>query len=418
MKKIIIHKTVIFLLIFAGIFCCLNSCKKTTELVGIEINDTRLHIVWSKSFYTDSIAAMILTPIVANGYVAFVGYPYASHVDNRMVIFNKTNGEYHPALKGGTKIDDYPYPPEDFLIGGNNKDVIFYSTRESLNAFNIISGQYLWKYTYEEPYFSDVSGRPSILGADIIIPYLGLNTTSIYNVNRYNSATGQKTNLFSFDNMIYTVECIENEYHDTLLFFSDGWKNSYCYNLTKDSVIWKHTIASDELNLTNSFYPIVVENKYVLFQYRYEVYCMDFFTGKQIWNNYVGTIDYSPILYHDGKVIVRPNEGNVSCFDVRNGDLLWKNTDVNTFLDNSRKYGKMDVYKGNLYLTTSNGIHNHIYSDSYKSSLCCLSLTTGLLNWTEKNITGGVAIDQQTGYLYCQNGISVICVDLNKTPIK
>ena len=96
---------------------------------------------------------------------------------------------------------------------------------------------------------------------------------------------------------------------------------------------------------------------------------------------------------------------------MKNGNLLWTSSDVGLSLNSSREYGKMDTYNGNLYFTTGG---------TRISNLCCISLATGQVKWkdscADKGIFGGVTIDQQTCYLYCNTGWAVLCVDLNKTP--
>jgi outer membrane protein assembly factor BamB len=134
--------------------------------------------------------------------------------------------------------------------------------------------------------------------------------------------------------------------------------------------------------------------------------CLDFFTGKLIWEIPINGI----IQYFDGKIVV--SYGNVSCYSVQNGNLLWT---INTDLT----YGnsKMDVYNGNLYILA---IHcPEYYSPVYLHNL---SMATGTVNWfdagPDKGIYGDITIDQETGYLYCNSRRSVMCIDLNKTPKK
>jgi outer membrane protein assembly factor BamB len=199
------------------------------------------------------------------------------------------------------------------------------------------------------------------------------------------------------------------------LFFFLSATNACCYNLTKDSIVWKTNILDEGDYVDISFHPIIVENKYVLFQYESKVSCVDFSTGKLIWKQRTGGTYNCPILYYEGKVIVRPFDGNVSCYDVHTGTLLWK-SDLKVGLTNLQIL-KMDAYKGNLYLLTgrSGAYINPVY-------LHCLSMETGKLNWfdpgPDKGIYDGLTIDQQTGYLYCNSTWSVLCIDLNKTPKK
>jgi len=406
MKKVATIKTIILL---TSVFCFFNACKKPHPSDD-DTNDTNktdntcLHVVWSKPFLDENTSAVMQDPIIVDGYVVFAGYQQFSVADltNRINVFDKTNGEMHPSWTKCIE-EDLGYGISEVLLGGENKDVLFYSTSRFLHAIRLDRGWRFWTAVHES---SNTTVRPSVLGSDVIVPYFT-------NVTRYNSTTGQKTTLFSFDGVVKTIQWAINEHNDTVLFFTDGWEKVFCYNLTKDNVSWECTLSTEHEG--TSFLPIIVENKYVLFQHRYYVSCVDFSTGKLIWTAMTnGWIEDNPILYYDGKIIVRPNYGNITCYDVRNGNLLWTSSNVGMSTNSTREYGKMDVYKGNLYFTTGGTKTSYLY---------CLSLTTGSINWfdagpADRGIYGGLTIDQQTGYLYCHSIWSVMCVDLNKTPKK
>ena len=411
MRKIRTFKTVI-LLFSAGTFC-FHACKELPPAEAFSPSNTRLHVVWSKPFYADSSLVDILPPIVTDRCVAWLGRPY-NKLTCHIAVFDKTNGNSPPAWKDGAKCESNDMT-NHFLIGGNNNDILFCVTRKSLHAFSIPTGQSLWTSVLEG-YVVDNFGRPSIVGADILVLSNAdiYTTPSVQYIERYHAATGQKTNPFSFDESVNTVQWTVNADNDTLLFFSGGATNAYCYNLTQNGVVWKCNVPNVDYGRWTSFPPIIAENNYVLFQYSEKVSCLDFSTGEIIWEITTNNIEDCPILYVEGKVVVRPRYGNVSCYDVRNGNLLWKNTDL-TVLDDPNS--KMDVYKGNLYLATK---HNALYTSP--SYLYCLSLETGSVNWfdpgPDKGVCGNVTIDQHTGYLYCHSDWSVICIDLNKTPKK
>jgi len=406
MKKIN-KKQSIFLL--AGLCCLFSSCKELPPAEPFDPSNTRLHVVWSKSFYTDSSQAVMLAPIVTDRYVAVAGLSYGKS-ENHLVVFDKTNGERHPAWQNGASTETNSIA-RSFLIGGNNKDVLFCTTSESIHAFSIPTGQSLWTSIYQGNN-SFFRGETTLFGADILA-ISPIN--NVCYVDKYNSTTGQKTNLFSSNEYINTVQWTVNEQNDTLFFFLVGGENACCYNLTKDSIVWKNNIFDDNnYSSSTSFHPIIVENKYVLFQHRYTVSCVDFSTGKLIWQQRIGMTDYCSIFYYEDKVIVHPDYGNMSCYDVKTGKLLWENTDLN---NSYNRNVKMDIYKGNLYLLIERG--GGYYPPSY---LYCISLATGKVNWSDpgpdKGLYNNLTIDQQTGYLYCHSKQSVMCIDLNKTPKK
>jgi len=402
MKKISFRA--VFLL--TGIVCLFNTCKKLPPPDEFDPSGTRLHVVWKKSFYADSSQAVMLAPIITDRYVSVLGISYGK-LENHIVVFDKTNGERHPVWQNGISCETNNTIAKNLLAGGSNKDILFCATPKSLRAFSIPTGQPLWTSIYDENngYFN---GYPIIFGSDILAISPIKN---ICHIDQYNSYTGQKTTLFSFNEYANAIQWAVNEQKDTLFFFFN-FQNTYCYNLTKDSIVWKNTL-NIEYNSPTSFHPIIVENKYVLFQRNSTVSCVDFYTGELIWTVRTYPIPDNPILYHEGKIVVRPNYESPSCYDVRTGDLLWKNTDLNM---GTASNFKMDTYKGNLYFTIEQG------NISNPPLLYCLSLATGTVNWSDpgpdKGIIGSITIDQQTGYLYCSSRQSVMCIDLNKTPKK
>ena len=410
MKKITCIKIKKLLLVLA-VFC-FSACKELPEPEEFDPSDSRLHVVWNKPFLEENTSAVMQDPILADRYVAWAGYYQFTVGDltNRIDVFDKTNGERHPAWRKNME-DDLGYGIRTFVVDDNSKDILYYTTSIALHAIRISGGHRLWTSGFDE----DVHhyGNLSVLGSDATIPYYS-RSSGACGVHRYYAPMRQKTNLFSFHTILSTIQWAVNEHNNTVGFFFGG-RNRYCYNLTQDSIVWECPIS--DYRDYPSFSPIVVENKYVLFQHKYDVSCIDFSTGELIWEKYVGYVEESPILYHEGKIIVRPHYGNISCYDVRNGDLLWTSTDVKLYLGRSAEYGKMDTYKGNLYFTNGGG---NIFNPNF---LYCISLATGKVNWHDAGpnkggILGGLVIDQQTGYLYCHSNWSVMCVDLNKTPKK
>lgn len=385
------------------LFSLFYSCKELPPAEEFDPSNTHLHVVWKKPFYADSSQVVMLSPIVTDRYVALTGTSYSKH-ENHIVVYDKTNGERPIVWQNGVNCET-KNNITDFLVGGNNKDILLCATQNSLHAFSIPTGQSLWNVETTTFFV----GHPSILGNDII------HITS--SIDRYNSSTGEKTSLFSFNKGINTMQWAVNSQKDTVFFFLWGNNDAYCYNLTKNSVVWKNdTLNNGHFGTATSFHPIIVENKYVLFQHKMKISCLDFSTGELIWEKTTGSTNSCPIFYSEGKIIVRPDkyEDLMSCYDVKTGNLLWENTDLKLSDD---KDLKMDTYKGNLYFITRRGT-----AYDCPGFLLCISLATGVVNWfdpgPDKGIYENLTIDQQTGFLYCHSRWSVLCIDLNKTPKK
>jgi outer membrane protein assembly factor BamB len=142
------------------------------------------------------------------------------------------------------------------------------------------------------------------------------------------------------------------------------------------------------------------------------IHCLNMRTGELIWQKEglkVGGL-ISPPLYHEGKFYVRHQTTSeiLLCFDAQSGQQIWENNTLNpapVFI------GTMDIYKDRLYFSAWMG------DGCY---LVCVDIHNGNLLWLDAGPYGhigfGVHIDQKTGYLYCNTGWSLMCVDLNKTP--
>ena len=220
--------------------------------------------------------------------------------------------------------------------------------------------------------------------------------------------------------LIETPAWTTNKENDTLLLFlTTGWNfdkvdgkvNAYCYNMTKQEMVWEKKGFTNDKDATK-YAPLVIENNKVIFQSMRAVHCMDIASGELVWQHeYIpNDITSTSLLYYNDKLFSRTGGGLIYCHDAQSGQILWSNTSIEAF---PAPDGRMDAYKDKLYLTAypTGGVY-----------LYCLSISTGELLWKDKGpaevIQGGVIIDQKTGYLYCHSDWSVMCIDLNKSPKK
>jgi len=427
MKKVAIIVLCFQFLVMAG------SCQKpvppkpNTETV----DNTKLSIVWSKNFYLDSVSAYFLDPIFAGNYIV-----YASEGDDKreanIRVFNKLTGEPHSAWQHTNGLIDRA-DIDGCVVGGNNQNTVFTTNQLELYAFDIQTGQRLWKKAISS-LCTNGYGTPNIstMGRFVLQNYgPGALSKSWYRISAFDPLTGQEriiTQLNIRDNFEFDISppaWTINAVGDTLLLFATGGVNfstngrlidAYCYNVTQRKIEWhQKDLTPDGISSGTDCTPIITENNTVIFQGFSSIHCFNISTGEQLWHYdkswQEGYSSLYPFLYYKGKLLVRGGSGILYCYDAQTGNLLWQNSAIQAI---PCPQGRMDAYNDKWYFTAWRG--------SQTGVLYCVSIATGEIEWSEVRERGkivfGVLIDQQTGYLYCSTAWSIMCVDLNKTPKK
>ncbi len=388
---------------------------------------TNLEIIWHVPFYSDSFPDFFWDPVFSNDYVIFTNvYDVVQGHERGVGIYHKTTGKRHAAWQrdpGG--IIDVEELLKDCKVGGDNENTMYLSTSKSLYAYDIHTGNLLWRHKYSPNYGALLV---SVFGKDVLHTYgPGALSESWYRVAKFDNTSGNKTDivqLFIENNYKFLIETPTwtiNKDNDTLLLFlTTGWNskivdgkvNAYCYNMTKKKMLWEKKEFTKDRDATR-FAPILIENNKVIFQSMRAVHCMDIASGELVWQHEYMPKDIAstPLLYYNGKLFSRTGGGFIYCHDAQSGQILWSNVSVEAI---PAPFGRMDAYKDKLYLTA----HPH---DGYVY-LYCISISTGELLWKDKGpaevIQGGIIIDQKTGYLYCHSDWSIMCIDLNESPKK
>jgi len=390
-------------------------------------DSTKLFIVWSQNFQPDSVSVYFHDPVFSGDYIVYASRGDEPEADIR--IFHKLTGERHSAWqhKRGSLIDRNRI--DNCIIGGNNQSTVFVTNKFELYAFDVNTGQRLWKKDISPHY-----GMHSIstMGTSVLQNYgQDALSKSWYRISSFDPMSGQEriiTQLNAKDNYEFDIlppAWTINATGDTLLLFlSNGWNfylsngrlEAYCYNVTQNKMEWVQKDFAGNSNGATWHTPIIIENNKVIFQGLTSIHCFDIGTGKLVWQYDMMWRDGfgdTPFLYYKGKLLVR-GEGLTSilyCYDAQTGQLLWQNTGIKAI---ACPWGRMDAYNDKLYFTAWRG--------SETGALYCVSIATGEVEWYELpkrgKIVFGVLIDQRTGYLYCYTGWSMLCVDLNKTPRK
>lgn len=213
----------------------------------------------------------------------------------------------------------------------------------------------------------------------------------------------------TFDNFIvrlFPPQTEVNQDNDTILYFQNRlYQEStfiesselYCYNLTKDSIIWKVSpVDSFVSNLSN---PPLIDESNLYFLTAKTFHCYNKYTGKVIWETHFPNTNFlvTNYLLADDKVVI--------CAD--NGDLIGVNKNTGSVLYDDFKY--------------TSSLHSIIYKNyilnSYKSGLDIFDINNGELlhRWDPHRSPGqfntGAAVDENTGYIYISDGFYLECIE-------
>jgi len=410
--------------------CCKENCNP--PVVPPDYSKTKLEIVWLNFFYPDSTGYVYTDPIFCGDYIIYASTNSGNNNRTGIRVWHKQTGANHPAWQQmpGLVVDQNQRLDDIHLGGLNNSTLFIAGTPRTVYAVDLMSGQRLWKSTLPNNYADRIYF--AMLGNTPIKAY----SSSSQGWSRYaklDLATGNRTDILQTECGLNTMNYINllpvwtiNGGDTLLLFLSGGWNTNtvrgyttaYCYNVTQKRVEWTRNedeIFENEGGYIGLRHPIVIENNKVLFQCVRSFFCFDIATGNLVWKYIpvpMNSFTETPVLYDNGKLYLRCDEGRISCLDAQTGYKLWSvRGDYNYGEYFPAPHGKMDIYKGRLYFAG--------WGPDVTFWLYCLDANTGQLLWKDRgptqSISHGVLIDHQTGYLYCQSQQAMMCVDLNKT---
>lgn len=195
---------------------------------------------------------------------------------------------------------------------------------------------------------------------------------------------------------------------------SDGKVDLYAYNMRTDSMLWKIDDISNDGN--SSIYPPIIDGNLAYFQGMKSLHGINLLTGQLIWEHEYSDEGFAQVenLCVDGKLYVHSGSDVLMAFDGNTGNLMWK-TDKDYGIEDG---GSMGIYKGKLYFNSID-----MTDDNVPQLLFCLNAENGSLIWKgsgvmKSGVSGGLCIDQKTGYLYCTDASSIMCIDLNNSPLQ
>jgi outer membrane protein assembly factor BamB len=418
----------ITLIIFCNITNIACDKKPVPPEEPITTYKSKLEVVWTRYFHSDKIGGeLFLDPIFWNDYV-IISSSSGSHYTKQygIRVLHKETGKDHPiwAHEPGGLLDP-GHISECIHIGGYDNNILFTGYSPYLYAIDLNTGQKLWKHKH---YPNGGIHKFSMLGNIPLQVYYapsGGLSTSWCRIAKCDPETGEKTDLVetwiedNYEFLLTPPTWTTSDAGDTLiLFLSSGWNfqliqgnvKAYCYNITKKRMEWKkeNFVSGGD---SGFHIPIVINNNKVIFQILRSFHCFDITTGDLVWQhipNPMRSFSETPMLYNNEKLYARSDGGTVFCLNAQTGDLIWKASDEYIPAPD----GRMDIYDEKLYLAA--------WGDNVEFYLYCLSAENGDFIWQDKGpfnkISGGITIDQNTGYLYCTNNREIMCIDLNKSP--
>jgi outer membrane protein assembly factor BamB len=154
--------------------------------------------------------------------------------------------------------------------------------------------------------------------------------------------------------------------------------------------------------------PAVVDGKVYFGSNDKNVYCLDAYTGEEIWRFPTGFYVRASQAVWNGKVYTGADDGYFHCLDAETGEELWR-TSAGGFFTNFLNPGEAKPGSSPIV------VNNRIYCGSKDGNLYCLSLD-GNVEWrfkTDNAIIGSpsysdgiVYITSTDGYLYAVNANS------------
>jgi outer membrane protein assembly factor BamB len=429
----LIRKIFYIISLFIYLVLQLSSCIEPYDPfdpIKPNLRKSRLKFVWIKPVYQDSSRIFQSEMYFTGDYIALgtLGY-LPENKDKGMAIFHRLTGAKHPNWSQNPCCILEGNEPEidDFAIGGVNKEIAYFSNRNNLYAYDVSSGQKKWNFPNPIYMPSDMF---TTFGDKVYNPYLpGGNgwSTTWGKLARYDAQTGAQEDLFTvnavpgYDFLIYPPSGYVNSNNDTLVIgislhyrFSDHNKMVwvYCYNVTQKMMQWENKTFSYNNDWSRND-PIIMDNGKVLIHTFQGANCLDIETGNLVWSK-VGlciSTNRTHLLYEDGRVYSRLDDGNLYCWDANTGAQIWKQSIIFQPYDKSN----MVIYNGKLYL------NSFIDYETNDVVLNCLNAETGELLWRDGGpygaMFGFMLLDKNLGYLYGHTHGIIYCIDLNKTAL-
>lgn len=414
--------------LFAFLILQSSSCNDPIDPVDPmypNITKTKLKFVWIKPIYQDTSCIFQSDLYFSGDYIAVGALGYMpEHKDKGMAVFNRYTGQRHPhwnrepccILEGNAS------EFEDFAIGGVQNDLAFFSESRYLYAYDVTSGQKKWSFHFPTYMPSD---QFTTFGDKVYLPYWAGYTwsTTWAKLARYDSQTGSQEDLFTvsavqgYDFYISPPVGYVQSNNDTLVIgvtyhynFANhaklGW--AYCYNVTQKTMKWENkTFSNDNENSRNK--PQIMDNGKVLIHTMRGIYCLNIEDGSIVWRKegLCLSLNRTYLLYDNGKVYCRLDDGMIQCWDAQTGIELWKN-----------EKNKFEIVEKENIVCYNEKLYFCSYDSGTNGVLNCISAETGKFLWSDPGLdgkmNGRLLLDKNLGYLYGYVYGFIYCIDLKE----
>lgn len=424
------------IIVFASVCGCKHNYKPATPDKEPFFTPTDMEIIWIRPIHSDTMGEYMGIPLLTDKYVIFTN---SENPDNTIPpgigVYDKLTGKNHPAWQKefGTQINEDITLQDEHLAGVNNNILIVHSWFRVF-AFDIASGKKLWDKDLEIGPQSSVNFTNFYAIVD--------KSKTLQTMSKIEATTGRVTSIINhkYENDEFTMlgmnppAAYTNAHGDTLLYYTIGdWAPDVyegrvwacCYNASKKEMVWKNQNFTNDKDACGEIAPpILYENDKIIIHTLRGVHCLNAYTGELIWGktyytNFLpdgsgGTSESlasNRIVLHNDRIYARSHVGTIYCLDAHTGNEIWKNDQL---FDRHSGRGSIIIHNHYVYIAGSdykNGL--------YFSGITCLDMYTGKEIWRDAGPCNGIeaplALDEQTGYLYCSSLNYVMCIDLNKT---
>lgn len=408
-------------LIFIPLLLIAESCDKNPTIPGTQVETSyhNLKIVWETPLSDKTIGNYrSMEPFIYDGKIisSVIFHEFDDYLYGRDLQTGETIWEWQEPGSGSFTITQSAHVHDGYLA------II---SEPTMFVADLNSGTTIWKKT-----FSNLGLRPNGHGSTVylkrIVPSVDPDASHVLETSIYsNTIKGVVSITKGLDGYAPYAESI-NEWvnpsnGDTIVVFQvrkyhfdkgDNNLDLYGYNKTADSMNF-HLEDVSPSGASTVHQSLVWDNKAYFKAARSQI-CVDLQTGTVKWLTHLPETSLTQCdhLLHNGVLYTNGDNKHLYALDAHSGEILWHNSDALSSSVNMR------VYQDRLYIAGG-------ASDGY-TKLHCFNTMDGSLVWAHKTprhnnhtfsgagFQGGLAIDEETGYLYTHDNYYLMCIDLKE----
>lgn len=256
------------------------------------------------------------------------------------------------------KLWEYSTSAGTHLTSVTTKDSVIFigNLRGRVHAIDLISGNKIGEIDVKSPIYSSVQ----VTGNEIIVATAG-NKSNSQKIIWYDFVNGKETRSFEVCSSVESEMILIGD--DVFISCTDGTLLLLNRN---NNVVWRR-------NIPTKFYSNPSSDGEVIISAGIDgnVYCLDFKTGKIIWEFRSSSPIFSGTIIKDNFVFVGNNAGDLYKIDIKNGNQIWK----------------FNCQSKITALPTIDDLH--IYTGTLSGDIYALDMSDGKLVW-RRNVGGVV----------------------------